>query len=394
MVTRQRIGAIDFWRGAILVVILVDHIPGNLLEAVTPRNFGLSDSAESFVFLSGLSLGLVYYERTVKAGLGDVMRRCFTRAFCIYGVHIAITFCALAIFGAAYVLSGLPDLIEVQGRTFVFHSPLQGILGVLALTQQLGYFNILPMYVVLMLLSPVILALASANAPLALGASATVYVATRLIGFELPNWPESGSWFFNPLAWQLIFTLGIVAAILWREKPPPRSKPLLWIAAMIVFIAAVIVTDGAGTMPGLRDAAFARLDIQKQNLGVARLFHFIALAYLVAQTRFLTQLVETGAGREIQRLGRHSLAIFAVGSLLAALGQALLRIAGEHLSGGIEVLGMLYVLLALAVLFLLARYLEWTSSPFFGRRPMVIAGAQGDMPPRVWAQSLRLPFGR
>jgi hypothetical protein len=63
MINATRIGSIDFWRGAVLIAILVDHIPGNMLESVTPRNFGLSDSSEAFVFLSGLSVGLVYLPR-------------------------------------------------------------------------------------------------------------------------------------------------------------------------------------------------------------------------------------------------------------------------------------------------------------------------------------------
>jgi len=95
---------------------------------------------------------------------------------------------------------------------------------------------------------------------------------------------------------------------------------LLWILAFVVFAAATIVTDGAGTMAGLRDFSFARLDIQKQNLGLGRLLHFVALAYLIANTPILVRLAETFAGREIQRLGRQSLAIFAFGSLLGALG--------------------------------------------------------------------------
>ncbi len=66
MTTVNRVHDIDFWRGAVLIVILVDHIPGNPLEHFTPRNFGLSDSAEAFVFLSGLSVGLIYLPRAHK----------------------------------------------------------------------------------------------------------------------------------------------------------------------------------------------------------------------------------------------------------------------------------------------------------------------------------------
>ena len=64
----RRFGAIDFWRGLILVVI----IPGILLEKVSLRNFGLSDSAEVFVFLSGLTVGLAYHQRAANRGLAKV----------------------------------------------------------------------------------------------------------------------------------------------------------------------------------------------------------------------------------------------------------------------------------------------------------------------------------
>jgi hypothetical protein len=218
------------------------------------------------------------------------------------------------------------------------------------------------MYVVLMLLAPAILVLANANAPLALAASAAVYAATRISGLELPNWPESGSWFFNPFAWQLVFTLGIVAAIVWRDPTLPDSRSLLWISAFIVLAGAVIVTDGFGMAMGLRDFTFARLDIQKQNLGLARLAHFIALAYLIAHAPVLARLAESFAGREIQRLGRHSLNVFALGSLLNALGQAMLRIAAQHFSVGVGILGMSYTILAVISLFALARRLEQTSA--------------------------------
>ena len=72
MMNPNRIRDIDFWRGAVLIVILVDHIPGNPLENLTPRNFGLSDSAEAFIFLSGLSIGLIYMPRARKYGLEPV----------------------------------------------------------------------------------------------------------------------------------------------------------------------------------------------------------------------------------------------------------------------------------------------------------------------------------
>jgi hypothetical protein len=134
----NRIHDVDFWRGAVLIAILIDHIPGNPLENWTPRNFGLSDSAEAFVFLSGLSLGLVYLPRASRFGIEPVAGGCLKRALKLYGVHIALTLAALVVFGAAYWMSGVPDLIQAHGRSFVFASPAGGLLGLALLSHQLG----------------------------------------------------------------------------------------------------------------------------------------------------------------------------------------------------------------------------------------------------------------
>ena len=175
MANATRVGSIDFWRGGVLIAILVDHIPGNVLEFFTPRNFGLSDSSEAFVFLSGISVGMVYLPRARRHGLAAVVRGCLQRALKLYGVHIALTAAALAIFACAFWVSGVEDLIEAHGRSFVFDSPLTGVMGLAVLTHQLGYFNILPLYVVLMLWAPLALALAMRSCLFALASSVAIY---------------------------------------------------------------------------------------------------------------------------------------------------------------------------------------------------------------------------
>jgi hypothetical protein len=385
----HRVEAIDFWRGLVLIAILCDHVPGNLIEKATPRNFGLSDSAEAFVFLSGFSVGLAYYRKAVEYDWREVTRRCFGRALRIYGVHIVLTASALAVFAAGYALCAAPSLIEADGRAFVFHSPLQGGLGVALLTQQLGYVNILPMYVVLMLLSPAILVLARLSASLALGASITVYLAARFCGLTLPNWPEPGAWFFNPFAWQLIFTIGILSSILWRQAPPRYSESFYPISVLGLVLSAVIVTDVAGLEPGLRDWAFARFDVPKQNLGLGRLTHFLMLAYVIAQTPWLSAMTKTAAGQSLQRLGRHSLAVFALGSVLSCVGQALTRVAEAQFSFGPAVVGPLYTIFGIIGLFLFARYLEWNkldSSP----RPVSVGDSLATASPAFLRASLSL----
>jgi hypothetical protein len=358
MANQNRIGGVDFARGVVLVAIMIDHVPGNLLEALTPRNFALSDSAEAFVFLSGVSVGLAYYRRSLVSGFTSVARSCLSRAARIYGVHVALTASAVVIFGICYALSGLPGVIEPHGRAVVLQEPLQGALGVVLLTHQLGYFNILPLYVVLMAVSPLILALARIEPLLALLAASGAYLAARMFNLHLSNWPEPGAWFLNPFAWQLIFTLGVVAAIRWREAPLPRSQSVWVLCFALTAAGALVVTDGLSLVPGLHDRVFAELDVTKQNLGAARLVNFLALAYLVATSPYLNALARTGPGLALQALGRHSLVVFAASSVLSAFGQA----GAAAWTGDAELakwLEMGYTLACIGGLFALARYLEW-----------------------------------
>ncbi|HEY1781679.1 MAG TPA: OpgC domain-containing protein [Roseiarcus sp.] len=364
----NRIRDIDFWRGAVLIAILIDHIPGNPLENWTPRNFGLSDSAEAFVFLSGLSVGLIYLPRARKYGIEPVAGGCFRRALKLYGVHIALTLAALSVFGAAYWLSGLPDLISAHGRSYVFGSPSNGLMGLALLSHQLGYFNILPLYVVLMLWAPVVLALALRGPWLALAVSVGLYAAARAFGLNLPNWPQTGGWFFNPIAWQLIFTLGLVSAVLWRDGLPRPAPWLVALSAAAVVGAALIVTDWGGFAPGLRDSATAHLDVAKQDLGLARLVHFVALAYLIAMAtafgRFVAPVVRGAFGNAVQSLGRNSLAVFAAGSILSAGGQAALAATSVHASEGVErFVGLAYTMVSIALLFVVAHWIECRNVP-------------------------------
>jgi hypothetical protein len=359
MAASSRIGGIDFWRGIVLIAILVDHIPGNLLEFVTPRNFGLSDSAEAFVFLSGLSVGAIYVPRARALGVVGIATSCLRRALKLYGVHIATTAVALAIFALAAYFSGLDQLTAIHGRAIVLKQPAVGVPGVVLLSHQIGYFNILPLYIGLMVWAPLAVALALANPRLALAASAGLYLAARAFGLHLPNWPEPGGWFFNPLAWQLLFTLGIVASVGGRDGFARRNAALVVTSGLAVAAAAIVVTDAFGLAPGLRDLANAHVDLGKQDLGLARLVHFCALAYLVAVSPGLARLASGRFGLALQRLGRHSLAVFAVGSLLAALGQALLAVAAASApSLVVSGIGIAYTLASVAVLFALARRLD------------------------------------
>ncbi|MDH8506244.1 OpgC domain-containing protein, partial [Klebsiella pneumoniae] len=57
---------LDLFRGAASWAIFVDHIPNNAVAWLTAKNYGFSDAADLFVFISGFTVALVY-SRTMAA---------------------------------------------------------------------------------------------------------------------------------------------------------------------------------------------------------------------------------------------------------------------------------------------------------------------------------------
>jgi hypothetical protein len=175
-----------------------------------------------------------------------------------------------------------------------------------------------------------------------------------------------------------VFTLGVVSAILWRDGLPRPAPWLVTLSAVTVAGAALIVTNEGGFAPGLRDTATAHLDVAKQDLGLARLTHFIALAYLIAMAttafgRFIAPVVRGAFGSAVQSLGRNSLPVFAAGSILSAGGQAALAATSPHASAGIEqFVGLAYTVASIAALFAVAHWIECRKTP----ADIAIAAAQ------------------
>lgn len=350
---------IDFWRGFVLVAIFANHIPGNLIEHLTPRNYGFSDAAEAFIFISGLAAALVYYPKIPQRGLLDIAKRCVLRSFQLYKTHLILTAAAIALFSIGYELSDDIGLIEADGRDAVFGNTAKGITGILLLGHQLGYFNILPLYIALMLWAPIALVLARVHVALALAVSAAIYAFARAGILVLPSWPEPGTWFFNPFAWQLLFTIGIVLGVVLSHRRPAYHRSLFALSLAILAVAFTVMTNALGLVPDLFDQTFNYLDLTKQDLGVGRLVHFLALAYVVSELRLARILKPTIVAPDLMRLGRNGLPIFAVGSLLSALGQVIMTLTAVKSSASPHLIGMIFTILGVFGLFALARYLEW-----------------------------------
>jgi hypothetical protein len=314
---------IDFWRGLALVSIFANHIPGFTFERLTHRNFGLSDSAELFVFLAGWSLRLVARSTDEPLSLTRLVLRLGARAVTLYAAQILTTMIAIGIISAAAMGLDNPLLLEWHNASAVFQDPVPTHLGLVLLTHQLGYFNILPLYVVLMCGAPVLAVVYRLAPVLILPASLTLYVATLALNVNLPTWPVEGFWFLNPFAWQLIFVLGFVLGGTSGVGGFVRRHltPLRWLCLLGVVAGAVAALGDFTPDPMRVPSPQLFFVFDKTYLAPARLIHFLCLATLFAGSfRAIRRYFERPV-RFLSMLGRNSLNVFCVGSILSLVGQ-------------------------------------------------------------------------
>ena len=367
-IKRKRIPEIDFWRGFALIVILVDHIPWTGLDYLTPQNFGFSDAAEIFVFLSGVSVSLAYAPTLRTAGFGPLTRRCATRAAKLYLVQIAMVACNIAIPLAAAQVVGDQGIALGQGLSGFVNAPISSLVRAASLDYQANFSDVLALYVVLMLWAPVVIFLASRSSALALLASIAVYVAGRgRVG------GDADGWYFNPFAWQLVFAIGIVCALRWRSGLPRPQGRFIAVAAAIILGAAILSMRAMG----LKAAALAHLDLSKPDLGVMRLAHFLALAYVMSTlavvepwAAHMRRIMSSRMGQFFQGMGRNSLLFFALGSV-ASVGGRCVMAAARSLSAphfSIHLLGFAYTMVAVIGMFALVNRMARASEPSIAKR--------------------------
>ncbi|MGH6840595.1 MAG: OpgC family protein, partial [Methylocella sp.] len=322
---------IDFWRGFALVTIFINHIPGIYFEQFTFRNVSLSDSAELFVFLAGWAMRkLVDGSRALPAKW--LILRLETRASQVYVAQMVVAELAIALLAAAALRLDAPFLLDWHNASAIFNDPSKAQIGLVLLTHQLGYFNILPLYVVLIFTSPAI-ALLNRHAPaLLLLSSVAIYTAALVFGVNLPTWPVEGTWFLNPLAWQLIYVLGFLLAGEDGIGGCARRRHVILrrLALPVVALGVAVGMTNFSPDPFYLPEPKLFFTFDKTFLSPARLIHSLALAAVFAGTfNIFARWIPRLPGFLCQ-LGRNSLSVFCALSLLSLSGQIVRYVYGGY----------------------------------------------------------------
>jgi len=316
---------LDLFRGIALWLIFLDHIPSNIVNWVTIRNYGFSDATEIFVFISGYTASFVYGRAMRERGVVVASARILKRAWQVYVAHIFLFVVYLA--EIAYVSASFDNpLYREEMNIFEFvKQPDVTLIQALLLKFKPANVDVLPLYIVLLVGFPPLLWLIMHRPTLALASSLILYVLSWQLDWNLPAYP-SGQWMFNPFAWQLLFVFGAWCGLGGTQRLARfmRSPILLALAAVYLMFAFAIVMTWH--LPGYAHyvphwLAEFMYPIDKTNLDVLRFAHFLALAVLVV--RFVPRdwpLLKLPLFRPAILCGRHSLEIFCLGVFLAFAG--------------------------------------------------------------------------
>ncbi len=329
------------FRGLALSMIFVNHVPGTVFENLTSRNFGFSDAAEGFVLMSGAAAGLAYGPEIVSGAFWRGARRVWGRAWTLYMVHIVTTMMAVGIAAVAARAFGVHRMIEINNMAAFFDDQIGVMIGLPTLAHQLGYFNILPLYIVLLLATPGLIALGHARPRTLLALSVALWAVAGAFRLNLPNYPNPGGWFFDPFSWQLVFVVGLLIGLAMRrgERLVPVDRRLVWAAAafLLAVLAWMLVPPvaeagrevlAAGYRAGL---PFYLVGFDKTFLAAPRALHALALVYLLSALPQVRAAAATAWARPLALMGRQGLPVFAAGSVLSILGQAIRSGAPESL---------------------------------------------------------------
>lgn len=326
---------LDLFRGLALWLIFVDHLPPNILTWFTIRNYGFSDATEIFIFISGYTAAFVYGRAMLEAGFVVASARVLRRVWQIYVAHVFLFTIFLA--EISYVATNFnnPLYTEEMGIMDFLKQPDVTIVQALLLRFRPVNMDVLPLYIVLMLFLPLILWLMKWRSDVTLALSAALYAVTWHFDLYLSAYPN-GVWFFNPLAWQLLFVFGAWCALdgAVRMSRILSSNITMWVC--IAYLVAAFFVTLTWHLPQLSFLLPKRLEqwmypISKTDLDVLRFAHFLALAALTV--RFLPRDwsgLKSVWLRPLILCGQHSLEIFCLGVFLAFAGHFIL----VEISGG------------------------------------------------------------
>jgi hypothetical protein len=353
---------LDLFRGLANWAIFLDHIPDNVVNWVTTRNYGFSDAADLFVFISGYTASFVYAKMMLERGFVVGGTRLTKRVWQLYVAHVMLFVIYIAAIGYVAQRFQDPDIINEFNVAGLVDSPIQTLTQGLLLKFKPLNLDVLPLYIVLMAFFPPVLWMMLRRPNLVMLASVALYFAARYFGWNLNAFP-TGQWYFNPFTWQLLFMFGAWFALGGANSSRRLINSSFTLYFGIAYLVFALVMTMAGRFPAFGDLfpgwlydAFNPND--KTFLAPYRVLHFLVITFLVV--RFLPKEwpgLEWPIFRPLIKCGQQSLAVFCVGVFLSFVAHFALMLSSGSLAAQV-----LVSVAGIAMLCGVAYYISWSKN--------------------------------
>ena len=351
---------LDLFLGMANWFLFLDHIPNNLVNWITLRNYGFSGAVDMFIFISGYAAALTYAKIMLERGVVVGATRVLRRAWQLYAAFVVLFAIYAVTIGDVATRYAAPDIIYDFNIAGLLEDPVRTVAHGLVLQSKALNLDVLQLYVLLMTCFPMVL-WAMLRAPgLTIAGSFALYLAARQLDWNLPSFPD-GSWFFNPFCWQLLFVLGAACALrapdLRRSAFTSRTAAYFGIAFLVfalVMTMAARFPEFGRVLPAWLHDAFIPND--KTNLAPYRIIHLIVVALFV--TRFVPKHwrgLKWPILKPLIICGQQSLAVFCAGVFLSFAGRlALITNSGSFAEQ------ILVSISGLVMMTLIAAYVSWS----------------------------------
>jgi hypothetical protein len=351
---------LDLFRGVANWAIFLDHIPDNVVNWITTRNYGFSDAADLFVFISGYTASFVYARMMLERGFIVGATRLTKRVWQLYVAHVILFVIYIVSIGYVAQRFSDPDIINEFNVAGLVDNPVETLRQGLLLKFKPVNLDVLPLYIVLMGLFPPVLWVMLRQPGLTMLASIALWLAARHFGWNLSAYP-SGTWYFNPFCWQLLFVFGSWCALGGAMKSRALINAPITLYVCVAYLIFAMAMTMAGKFPDF-GAVFPHWLYEtfnpndKTNLAPYRFLHFVAIVILVI--RFVPKdwpALEWRGFDPVIVCGQQSLAVFCVGVFLSFVGHFELMMSSGSLFAQIFV-----SVTGIAIMTIVAYYISWS----------------------------------
>ena len=294
---------VDTLRGLLLAIMTVNHLGGGVTR-FTSQPFGFVSAAEGFVLLSAFSYAITSFSGVQLSA--RLMASARQRAAKIYKYHatVLIMLCAIAAISTTYYNYWQPSLFGTD------RSILRNLLGALALIHQPRYFDILPMYMLFSLASPMILkSFHNGKTRYVLLFSALLWFCGQFfhpfaaLAQAIGDADHTGP--FNLLSWQILWVTGMYVGYLQRSR---GMLQLLSDARLLLPAIAIVIVCFMARHEFLTVTPEVTPYFERSTLSILRLLNLFA--QLVVMMVVLRSINRVSGLPFLQFIGKHSLPVF------------------------------------------------------------------------------------